>query len=625
MPVLCSAFHPVEEAESFHEVIFEPSSNQVGVQEQREQSPADANLIIFPRTRLPSYPAPKASPEVNQNEEEEEEAEDTNAQNEATALLPVTPVVVKITSHASSRSSDENEEVAEFNPLHRTSKSLPQPTSKARVHPEPEKKKDSGLGRRLPKTLLGKMSRLALRPNVGGDKEEHTSLSRTSGRWEEASSHSSQRGRLEGKKTSTRRHHGSRTLTSMASRFTSKAHTQDEQGGKHEDVAEEQTSTHRRLSTMWTSIGSRLDFGKEEKREDVEQQGYSTPIKRSSGMWPAFPSSPTASARQRSKDSTPHHRGTTKIPRTGSRLGLRSNTPTSAEALSYAVSSSPNDAKAKACSSGTLSRAKGRCRDILANRKQRKDDRNSTSSPVPDAPTADEEAPPPQLPYLQRVASAHSDLRPATPGSELDEDGVVVDWDDNFVAAWGQYNHEQDGYVVPAGPGPRTTADAGQDAEDHSRAANEQALHDYEPPADANTDWPLVMVSQNPSQHQHLPTPHISTNAEEMFLEAQRVAHEEEERALLALVSYRTRTYRCVVCEQELLHTAFPKRIITISCQHARDVCKGCLTASVDEQFYSMQGEKMQCPACPASLNWREVKEYASEAVFKAYVHSFTR
>lgn len=82
-------------------------------------------------------------------------------------------------------------------------------------------------------------------------------------------------------------------------------------------------------------------------------------------------------------------------------------------------------------------------------------------------------------------------------------------------------------------------------------------------------------------------------------------------------------TVQCQACLEDLSSRRFPKRRITLECEHEPLICRSCLHLSIDIQINEKkQFNTLKCPLCPQKLEFRTVKKYASKEAFEQYDYS---
>lgn len=76
----------------------------------------------------------------------------------------------------------------------------------------------------------------------------------------------------------------------------------------------------------------------------------------------------------------------------------------------------------------------------------------------------------------------------------------------------------------------------------------------------------------------------------------------------------------CPICLEEYPRSKFPKhRTITELCDHPDKACLNCLDSSITAIIERGALHLLACPICPQRLSHRNMKEYASPAVYKRY------
>lgn len=76
----------------------------------------------------------------------------------------------------------------------------------------------------------------------------------------------------------------------------------------------------------------------------------------------------------------------------------------------------------------------------------------------------------------------------------------------------------------------------------------------------------------------------------------------------------------CLTCVEDLTPRKFPKKGLAKECNHEPNVCKDCLTRSIDIQIPDVAWDQVQCPECSVILPFEVVKNYASPETFERYV-----
>jgi hypothetical protein len=79
----------------------------------------------------------------------------------------------------------------------------------------------------------------------------------------------------------------------------------------------------------------------------------------------------------------------------------------------------------------------------------------------------------------------------------------------------------------------------------------------------------------------------------------------------------------CVVCTDTRPLHKFPSRLPTTACKHGIDVCRKCLRTWIASEFDSKIWNEINCPICPARMQYRDMWEFAPKDVVKRYVSSF--
>lgn len=76
----------------------------------------------------------------------------------------------------------------------------------------------------------------------------------------------------------------------------------------------------------------------------------------------------------------------------------------------------------------------------------------------------------------------------------------------------------------------------------------------------------------------------------------------------------------CSVCMDRLGANQFPRKSLTDSCIHHSNVCKTCITTSINAQIPDVFWDRIRCPECPSTLPYEVVKKYASAEAFTMFV-----
>ena len=77
----------------------------------------------------------------------------------------------------------------------------------------------------------------------------------------------------------------------------------------------------------------------------------------------------------------------------------------------------------------------------------------------------------------------------------------------------------------------------------------------------------------------------------------------------------------CTVCWDELSADTTPEEAITSHCAHEPNVCRSCVSQSIDSQLDSKMWDQISCPACDAEMKFGDVIRLASATVFTRYSH----
>lgn len=75
----------------------------------------------------------------------------------------------------------------------------------------------------------------------------------------------------------------------------------------------------------------------------------------------------------------------------------------------------------------------------------------------------------------------------------------------------------------------------------------------------------------------------------------------------------------CEVCLEYLRRVRFPKRRITIKCDHEPLICLECLEDSITTSILDGKQTVLECPRCAAHFTYNNVKTHASPQAFKRY------
>ncbi|KAH6650219.1 hypothetical protein F5144DRAFT_555621 [Chaetomium tenue] len=83
-------------------------------------------------------------------------------------------------------------------------------------------------------------------------------------------------------------------------------------------------------------------------------------------------------------------------------------------------------------------------------------------------------------------------------------------------------------------------------------------------------------------------------------------------------------TVQCSICIEDKPRAEMPAQN-TPRCTHQPTTCKDCLGEWLRSSIERGAWDRLQCPDCPESLDWRDVKRHASEGAFNRYDTLVTR
>ena len=73
----------------------------------------------------------------------------------------------------------------------------------------------------------------------------------------------------------------------------------------------------------------------------------------------------------------------------------------------------------------------------------------------------------------------------------------------------------------------------------------------------------------------------------------------------------------CMICVKSRSSKHFPRRPPTQQCIHEIKTCKRCLRKWIQTQFSNKMWNQIGCPECGISLQYDDVREFASKSVFR--------
>ncbi|QSZ36647.1 hypothetical protein DSL72_006528 [Monilinia vaccinii-corymbosi] len=76
--------------------------------------------------------------------------------------------------------------------------------------------------------------------------------------------------------------------------------------------------------------------------------------------------------------------------------------------------------------------------------------------------------------------------------------------------------------------------------------------------------------------------------------------------------------YECSICAAELGSASFPRQI-SAECMHEPTCCTACLSRDLKVQIENKPWDKIECPECPVTLSYENVKAFAAADDFIRY------
>lgn len=73
----------------------------------------------------------------------------------------------------------------------------------------------------------------------------------------------------------------------------------------------------------------------------------------------------------------------------------------------------------------------------------------------------------------------------------------------------------------------------------------------------------------------------------------------------------------CLVCYDVLDEYNTPQQRTTSSCQHESNICRQCISTSINSQFATKMWDQIQCPSCNERLGYHDMQNFAEQETFE--------
>ncbi|KAL9126006.1 MAG: hypothetical protein Q9217_004870 [Psora testacea] len=87
----------------------------------------------------------------------------------------------------------------------------------------------------------------------------------------------------------------------------------------------------------------------------------------------------------------------------------------------------------------------------------------------------------------------------------------------------------------------------------------------------------------------------------------------------------REKSSECRVCYEVLTIETTPTKKLTSTCNHERDICKGCIMTSIREASTNNLWDNIKCPSCNARLSHEDIHEAADVETRERYADFMTK
>ncbi|SPO03343.1 uncharacterized protein DNG_06025 [Cephalotrichum gorgonifer] len=75
----------------------------------------------------------------------------------------------------------------------------------------------------------------------------------------------------------------------------------------------------------------------------------------------------------------------------------------------------------------------------------------------------------------------------------------------------------------------------------------------------------------------------------------------------------------CIICADTKPPLDFPQTSVTATCNHPPEACLECMRMSIKTDLDTKIWTEIQCPECPATLEYADVQQYADEETFSRF------